>query len=236
MNKSPTNIKLPSFLLEGDFAKISKRFYSICNDPFKEASKPNTIKLLFTRHTFKIEDEIRQGHCSQYLADFALNKSLSFSIGLIGRVLKLPNDTANLLIIAQGTGIAPFLSILDRILYSENHKTSTKVKMVYGVRDNHANMIHKANVENFFASQSESEIEGKTQHELVVACSRDIDEGQNSTASNISYERGYVQDCISKLDLSGINYSNTHVLICGNKNALGGSALRALPFEQDQID
>ena len=235
MNKSPTNIKLPSYLLEGDFAKISKRFYSICNDPFKDASKPNTIKLLFTRHTFKINDELRQGHCSQYLADFALNKSLSFSIGLIGRVLKLPNDTAtNLLIIAQGTGIAPFLSILDRISYSENHKNSTKVKMVYGVRDNHANMIHKASVENFFSSQSE--IEGKKQHELVVACSRDIDECQNSIASNITYERGYVQDCISKLDLSGIDQSNTHVLICGNKNALGGSALRALPFEQDQID
>lgn len=216
---------LPSYLLEGDFTKIAKRFYSICNDPFKDPTKPNTVKLLFTRHTFEVESDRRLGHCSQFLADFGLNKNLSFSIGLIGRILRLPADASNLLIIAQGTGVAPFLSILDRLSYSE---TNTKVSMVYGVRDNHENMLHKTLIEDFFSKRIDK-------HELVVACSRDLQADHSSPASNIKYERGYVQDCISKLDTTKFDISSTYVLICGNKNALGASVLRALPFEQSQV-
>ena len=59
------------------------------------------------------------GHCTEFLAESALGQSVSCSIGLIGRVLRLPENATHLLIVAQGTGVAPFLSILRRVA-SEN--------------------------------------------------------------------------------------------------------------------
>jgi len=57
-------IRLPSFLLEGDFTKVQKRFYSIVNDPFS-SPEANTVKLLFGRHKFlDSHGQETAGHCT----------------------------------------------------------------------------------------------------------------------------------------------------------------------------
>eukprot|EP00353_Schmidingerella_taraikaensis_P015871 CAMPEP_0185619424 /NCGR_PEP_ID=MMETSP0436-20130131/50567_1 /TAXON_ID=626734 ORGANISM="Favella taraikaensis, Strain Fe Narragansett Bay" /NCGR_SAMPLE_ID=MMETSP0436 /ASSEMBLY_ACC=CAM_ASM_000390 /LENGTH=106 /DNA_ID=CAMNT_0028258873 /DNA_START=405 /DNA_END=722 /DNA_ORIENTATION=+ len=106
--------------------------------------------------------------------------------------------------------------------------------MIYGVRDNAASMMFKDKIETFFGSEQD-----QAQRKLIVACSRDIDESQKSENASISYERGYVQDSLRKFDLPGWNGgdqndpSGLYVMICGNKNALGASALSALQIGND---
>ena len=73
MNCEQKKLKLPSYLLEGDFTQIQKRYYSICNDPVQS---PNKIELLFTKHRFTVDDREQTGHCSDYLSGFALGRQV----------------------------------------------------------------------------------------------------------------------------------------------------------------
>ena len=88
-----------------------------------------------------------------------------------------------MLIVAQGTGVAPFMSIFDRL--NQASETQPKITMIYGVRDNSANMMYKERLEQFFT-------EPNTARKLIVACSRDIDESQTQDNTRVAYERGYV--------------------------------------------
>ena len=90
-----------------------------------------------------------------------------------------------MLIVAQGTGIAPFLSILKKAIRSEG--TVGKVAMVLGVRDNKEHMIEKEFLEGIFR---ERRGQGWS---LTVACSREVVDIEGEIVSeNVTYRRGYV--------------------------------------------
>ena len=144
------------------------------------------MKLLFSRHRF--DENRKSGHCTEYLADHALNKEVSCQIGLLGRTLRLPADAKHVVLVGQGTGIAPLMSILERITTGSNDQ-AIKVAMIMGVRDNSTHMIYKSELEEMFTGQETARPGG---FQLTVACSRDIVESSCHSSGNISYRRGYV--------------------------------------------
>ena len=56
------------------------------------------------------------------------------------------------MLVGQGTGIAPLMSILERITIVGNDQ-AIKVAMIMGVRDNSTHMIYKSELEELFSGQ-----------------------------------------------------------------------------------
>lgn len=119
----------------------------------------------------------------------------------------------------MGTGIVPFIGMLQRL---QNLGQSCKVTLVYGVRNNTTVCYYKDFLVQWFSKRPESQ--------LYLACSREI--VNEEVPSNVSFVKGYVQDVLSRFDLSKFQIQDekvtqdsqvddkTFVLICGNKNAL----------------
>lgn len=107
--------------------------------------------------------------------------------------------------------------------------------MIMGVRDNSSHMLYKRELEAFFSTtsagdgNSPSEDDSTIDRKLIVACSREIQDECCHASKRIEYRRGYVQDCMRDFDLQewtqGNGTEGLYILICGNKSALGNSAI-----------
>jgi sulfite reductase alpha subunit-like flavoprotein len=91
-------------------SQIKPRYYSLCND-FK-ADK--VIEICFTLHKFKTsKGEERTGHCSEVLSKC---EEVEMSFSKVFCVLKLPVEPVeHIFMICNGTGVAPFISILSHL-------------------------------------------------------------------------------------------------------------------------
>ena len=100
------------------FPRIKPRFYSLANNSSVNGYKE--MKIVFSKDAFTTNGTQKFGHCTSFLSDEAnIGSKVKCNFSTLYRVLSLPSDqSAHLLLIAQGTGVAPFISMLEQI--SEN--------------------------------------------------------------------------------------------------------------------
>jgi len=111
------------------------RLYSIASSRTGEYGCSLTVTLCVKRVITKdTEGHEVQGITSNYLCDLAIGDTVAI-IGPAGRTFLLPqDDTTNLIMIAAGTGIAPFRAFIQRI-YRDKKDWKGRVRLFYGVRN-----------------------------------------------------------------------------------------------------
>lgn len=87
---------------------IAPRLYSIAS---AVEAHEGEIHITVSKNTFTVDDTIKTGLCSQFLADFAKDQKIAFYIHK-NRNFKLPDPDKDVIMIGPGTGIAPFRSFL----------------------------------------------------------------------------------------------------------------------------
>jgi len=100
------------------------RLYSIASTRYGDALDGNTVSLCVRRAEYYdpnsgVADPTKKGVCSNFLCDAAPGTAMSVA-GPVGKTMLLPKDpNADVIMIATGTGIAPFRAFLHR-LFMEN--------------------------------------------------------------------------------------------------------------------
>ena len=84
------------------------RLYSICSAPEAHGSE---VHILVARDTFRVNEEIKHGLCSDLLSQLSINEAIEFYVHKNAQ-FKLPADDKDIILIGPGTGIAPFRSFL----------------------------------------------------------------------------------------------------------------------------
>ena len=87
---------------------ISPRLYSISSS---SEAHDGQVHLTVNVNKFKVNDEVKTGLASEFLADFPLDESLEFYIHK-NQNFRLPKEETDIIMIGPGTGIAPFRSFL----------------------------------------------------------------------------------------------------------------------------
>lgn len=111
------------------------RLYSIASSRSGEFGCNQTVTLCVKRVAFQDEigNEVR-GIASNYLCDLQAGHHVAI-IGPTGRTFFLPaDDSVNLIMVAAGTGIAPFRAFIQRI-YRDKKSWNGRVRLFYGVRN-----------------------------------------------------------------------------------------------------
>jgi len=111
------------------------RLYSIASSRKGEAGARNTFSLCVRRCFYidEISGERYPGKASNYLCDAMPGQQIQIT-GPYGSHFQVPkDDTANMLMVGVGTGIAPFRAF-TRHIYEERGGWSGKVRLFYGAR------------------------------------------------------------------------------------------------------
>jgi ferredoxin--NADP+ reductase len=122
------------------------RLYSIASSRRGDDGEGRTVSLCVKR--VLIQDcGLRRGLASNFLCDAAPGDPVPIT-GPVGRHFVLPEDpTADLILIATGTGIAPFRAFLRRV-YLEWPEFSGTVSLFFGVR-HEAEILYRTELEGF---------------------------------------------------------------------------------------
>jgi sulfite reductase (NADPH) flavoprotein alpha-component len=87
---------------------IAPRLYSISSS---SEAHDGQVHLTVNLNKFKVDEEIKSGLASEFLADFPIDESLEFYIHK-NQNFRLPSKETDVIMIGPGTGIAPFRSFL----------------------------------------------------------------------------------------------------------------------------
>lgn len=87
---------------------IAPRLYSISSS---SEAHDGQVHLTVNLNKFKVDEEIKSGLASEFLADFPLDEQLEFYIHK-NQNFRLPSEETDVIMIGPGTGIAPFRSFL----------------------------------------------------------------------------------------------------------------------------
>lgn len=87
---------------------IAPRLYSISSS---SEAHDGQVHLTVSLNKFKVNDEIKSGLASEFLAEFPIDEPLEFYIHK-NQNFRLPKDETDIIMIGPGTGIAPFRSFL----------------------------------------------------------------------------------------------------------------------------
>src|SRR5262249_9368769 len=128
---------------------IKLRLYSIASTHMGDNGRGKTASLCVKRVVYDDPDtgEEHRGVASNYLCDLTPGDPVSIT-GPSGKHLLLPGDPAsNLILVATGTGIAPFRAFLRRI-FLERPDWTGAVYLVFGVRTQ-AECLYRDELESF---------------------------------------------------------------------------------------
>lgn len=189
------------------------RLYSIASTRHGDDGDDKTVSLCVRELEYQHPEtgETVYGVCSKFLCD--LNKGDDVSItGPVGKDMLLPDDeNANIIMMATGTGIAPFRAFLWRMFkeHHEDYKFKGKAWLIFGIPYT-ANILYKEELEQLQAEYPD-------QFELTYAISRE----QKNAEGGKMYLQHRIQENAEKVwDL--VQQSNTHTYICGLKGMEGG--------------
>lgn len=87
---------------------IAPRLYSISSS---SEAHDGQVHLTVNLNKYKVDDEIKSGLASEFLADFPVDEELEFYIHKNNN-FRLPTEETDIILIGPGTGIAPFRSFL----------------------------------------------------------------------------------------------------------------------------
>lgn len=123
----------PGLQADGRFHRV--RLYSIASSRTGEYGCGKTVTLCVKRVVFRDDSgQEVQGVASNFLCNAQVGDEVSL-IGPSGRTFLLPvDDTTDILMVAAGTGIAPFRAFIQRIYRDVKHWNG-RVRLFYGVRN-----------------------------------------------------------------------------------------------------
>jgi ferredoxin--NADP+ reductase len=189
------------------------RLYSIASTRHGDHLDDKTVSLCVRKLEYKHPEtgEKVEGVCSSYLC--ALEPGAPVKItGPVGKEMLLPSDpNANIIMMATGTGIAPFRAYLWRMFKEQHEDYQFKglAWLFFGVAYT-ANVLYKAELEGLAAQFPDN-------FKLTNAISR---EQQNAQGGKM-YIQHRIQENADRL-WELVQQENTHVYICGLKGMEGG--------------
>lgn len=190
------------------------RLYSIASSRLGDTGKSLSVTLCVKRVLFEDENgETVRGVASNYLCDVKEGDTVNI-IGPTGRTFFLPKDeNVNLIMVAAGTGIAPFRAFIHHI-YRDRKGWNGQVRLFFGAR---------TGMESLYMNDANKDIGLYIQEETFKAyqaISRQNPEELPTTA-----RKGYVQDQIrdNQQEIwSMIQEGNFSFYLCGMKNMYEG--------------
>lgn len=108
----------------GDGVKHKPRLYSIASTRYGDVLDGTTVSLCVRRAEYtdpvtNVVDPSKMGVCSNWLCDMEPGTHVKVA-GPVGKTMLLPKDpTTDIIMVATGTGIAPFRSFLHRLFMEE---------------------------------------------------------------------------------------------------------------------
>jgi ferredoxin--NADP+ reductase len=184
------------------------RLYSIASSRLGDDGHGKSASLCVKRVVYieGASHHVHRGIASNYLCDLKPGDEVAIT-GPAGKTLLLPDDpTSNLILIATGTGIAPFRAFLRRI-YLELPGWTGTVYLFFGVRTE-AECLYRAELEAF---------RDQPGYRLVFAFSSE----QTTSDGRRMYVQHRMAERIGELrDLFSQN--NTYLYICGLKGLEAG--------------
>ncbi|MGF1479771.1 MAG: ferredoxin--NADP reductase [Cyanophyceae cyanobacterium] len=204
------------------------RLYSIASTRHGDPMDDKTVSLCVRELVYQHPEsgETIKGVCSSYLC--ALNEGDDVAItGPVGKEMLLPEEEdVNIIMMATGTGIAPFRAYLRRI-FGEQHdgyQFKGTAWLIFGIPTT-PNILYQEELEKY-----QAESDGKFR--LTYAISR---EQKNSEGGKMYIQHRVAEHAEELWNL--IQQENTHTYICGLKGMEGGidEALSAVA-SKDGID
>jgi len=130
-------VKLPSVVLDGDMPTIRTRYYSIVSDPHYECIQAKTDRTKWETKSCRVAFNVHQflnpttmldqeGFATSFLASLIgvspdKQPALQLQVHPSAKILRVPEqlltteDKVKIIMIAQGSGVTPFVSIIERI-------------------------------------------------------------------------------------------------------------------------
>ncbi len=136
------------------------------------------------------------GKASEYFKALNIGEEIKFKAPF-GRFFMHPDNVANTIFVGTGTGIAPIKSMIDTLF--ENNQRNSNIYVFEGIRQ-----YVDAGYEKEFLKYQEM---GFLKYELW--CSRENEEYKG--------KKGRVTEGLNRLE---VDYKNTAVYICGNKEVV----------------
>jgi ferredoxin--NADP+ reductase len=189
------------------------RLYSIASTRHGDHLDDKTISLCVRRLEYKSPEtgETVYGVCSTYLTGLELGADVKIT-GPVGKEMLLPEDPeSTIIMMATGTGIAPFRAFLWRMFKENNPDYQFKglAWLFFGVAYT-PNILYKEELEKLQAEFPDN-------FRLTYAISRE----QKNADGGKMYIQNRIQENADELwDL--VQKPNTHTYICGLKGMEGG--------------
>ena len=188
------------------------RLYSIASTRHGDNLDDKTVSLCVRQLVYKNEaGEKVEGVCSTYLTQLPVGAPIKIT-GPVGKEMLLPDDPhANIIMMATGTGIAPFRAFIWRMLKEkhENYQFKGLAWLFFGVAYT-PNILYKEELESL-------QQEFPDNLRLTYAISRE----QKNVDGGKMYIQSRIQENADKL-WELVQKENTHVYICGLKGMEGG--------------
>ncbi|MDJ0508562.1 MAG: phycobilisome linker polypeptide [Crocosphaera sp.] len=228
----------------GDLHYLEGQSIGIIPPGTDDNGKPHKLRLYSiasTRHGDKLDDKtvslcVRQleyqhpetnetvyGVCSTHLCHLDVGADVSIT-GPVGKEMLLPEDEdANIVMLATGTGIAPFRAFLWRMFFEqhEDYKFKGKAWLIFGVPYT-ANILYKDKLEEIQTNYPDN-------FELTYAISRE----QKNSEGGRMYIQHRVAEQAEKL-WTMLQDPKTHLYMCGLKGMEGGIEEGLSPFAAQQ--
>jgi ferredoxin--NADP+ reductase len=194
----------PGLTADGKHHKL--RLYSVASTRHGDYGDDKTLSLCVRQLEYAHPEtgETVYGVCSTYLCNLEAGEKVKMT-GPVGKAMLLPDDpTATVIMMATGTGIAPFRAHLWRMFREKNPEYSFKgfAWLIFGIPTS-ANILYREELEEF-------EREYPDQYRLTYAISRE----QKNKAGGRMYIQDRVAEHVDAL-WELLQKDNTHVFICG---------------------
>lgn len=194
---------------EDDKGKPHKlRLYSIASTRHGDRVDDKTVSLCVRQLEYKHPQtgETVYGVCSTYLCNLEVGADVAIT-GPVGKEMLLPHDEdATIIMLATGTGIAPFRAFLWRMFKEQNedYKFKGLAWLIFGVPYT-ANILYKEELEKMAADFPDN-------FRLTYAISRE----QNAADGGKMYVQSRVSENADEL-FEMLQKPKTHVYMCGLK-------------------
>ncbi len=188
------------------------RLYSIASTRHGDRGDDKTVSLCVRQLEYQHPEtgETVYGVCSSYLCNLEQGADVSIT-GPVGKEMLLPDDEdATVIMLATGTGIAPFRAFLQRMFDAQERQLNPDYKfkgfawLIFGIPYS-ANILYKDPLEQMAAEQSDH-------FRLTYAISR---EQQNADGGKM-YVQSRVSEYADEL-FELMQKPKTHVYMCGLK-------------------
>jgi ferredoxin--NADP+ reductase len=189
------------------------RLYSIASTRHGDKLDDKTVSLCVRELEYKHPEsgETIKGVCSSFLCNLEVGADIAIT-GPVGKEMLLPDDEdATVIMMATGTGIAPFRAFLWRMFKEqhEDYKFKGLAWLVFGVATS-PNILYKEELERLQAEFPDN-------FRLSYAISR---EQKNAEGGKMYIQHRVAEHADEMWDL--MQKPNTHTYICGLKGMEGG--------------